>query len=304
MGSDAQVLVVGGTGGLAELARERLEDLEALWSRFRPTSEISRLNEAGGEPMAISAETMVLMETALEAWRITDGAYDPTVLGDVLRAGYVTSFDVLPAVAQALDITLAIGAGGIRLDRAAGTAQLPAGVGFDPGGIGKGLAADLVAEDLLAAGADGVCVNVGGDLRVSGCGPDAQDAGWTIGVEHPTDAESEVAVLSLHEGGVATSSRLRRSWPSPTAPGGRSHHLIDPRTGRPAASGLAAVTVVAARAWQAEMLAKAVFLAGPAGGALLLDDLGAAGLLVTDGGDVLTTERLEDFRVLAAGRAG
>lgn len=295
MGSDASVLVVGGPAGLTQLAQERLEELEALWSRFRPTSEISLLNEAGGQPMAVSAETLDLIGYALEAWRVTEGSYDPTVLGDVLRAGYTTTFEALPAVAAASGLDLRIGAGGIRIDREAGTAQLPRGVGFDPGGIGKGLAADMVADQLRAAGADGVCVNVGGDLAVSGRGPDIEEAGWVVGVENPFTPEGpEAAALSLHEGGVATSSRLRRSWQA--ADGTRAHHLINPRTGAPACSGLATVTVVAARAWQAEMLAKAVFLAGPARGAMLLDDLGAAGLLITDEGRILATAGLAAFQ--------
>lgn len=147
----------------------------------------------------------------------------------------------------------------------------------------------------------------GGDLRVAGqppgteagATPGAQSgaAGWGVGVENPF-GEQLAAVLSLHDGGVATSSRLRRRWIGPgQAP---SHHLIDPRTGLPAASGLAAVTVVAATAWQAEMLTKAVFLAGARAGSALVERLGAAGLLVTDEGSVLCTAGLDGF--LASGR--
>jgi len=92
---------------------------------------------------------------------------------------------------------------------------------------------------------------------------------------------------------VATSSRLLRRW---TGAGGKpSHHLIDPQTGQPADSGLATVTVVAARTWQAEMLSKAVFVTGATAGAVLLDNFGAAGLLVTDDGSILKTANLTPF---------
>ncbi|HEU5003877.1 MAG TPA: FAD:protein FMN transferase [Actinomycetota bacterium] len=289
MGSDATVVVVGGPAGLAEAARDRLDDLEALWSRFRPDSEISRLNAAGGAPLAVSPETVQLVETAVRAWHLSDGACDPTVLGDVLRSGYTTSFERLAVQVTLPGSELRLGAGGIRV--AAGTVRLPAGVGFDPGGIGKGLAADMVVGELLAAGAEGACVNVGGDLKVAGHGPGDEDEGWVIGVDAIPDQPGPL--LGLARGGVATSSRRKRRW---TNPGGTSaHHLIDPRTGTPADTGLATVTVVAAEAWQAEMLAKSVFLAGPEAGAVVLDRMGAAGLLVTDEDAVLTTFALDQF---------
>jgi thiamine biosynthesis lipoprotein len=296
MGSDATVVVVGGPSGLAAQAKRCLDDLERLWSRFRPDSEVSLLNAAGGRWMEVSGETIRLVSTAVEAWSITGGAYDPTVLGDVLRAGYTVSFESLPALGGPLASTeLRIGAGGIRIDPVDRTVELPPGVGFDPGGIGKGLAADMVVEELMAAGAAGACVNVGGDLRARGTPPDGvPGSGWTIGVDDPFTAHADpVALLGLADGGVATSSRLRRRW---TAAGGKpAHHLIDPHTGKPADSGLATVTVVAAHAWQAEMLSKAVFLTGASAGAVLLDDFGAAGLLVTDDGSLLRTTNLAAF---------
>jgi thiamine biosynthesis lipoprotein len=295
MGSDATVIAVGGPPGLTERARERLDELERLWSRFRPDSEVSLLNAAGGRSMEVSGETIHLVSTAVGAWFVTGGAYDPTVLGDVLRAGYTVSFESLPALPTGplANSQLRIGAGGIRINPVDRTIELPPGVGFDPGGIGKGLAADMVAGELMAAGAEGACVNVGGDLRVCGTPPDSvPGSGWAIGVDSPVSEES-VAVLGLADGGVATSSRLRRRW---TAAGGKpSHHLIDPRTGMPADAGLAAVTVVAAHAWQAEMLSKAVFVSGATAGAALLDDFGAAGLFVTDDGSVLQTTNLTAF---------
>jgi thiamine biosynthesis lipoprotein len=314
MGSDATVVVADGPPGLADEAQRRLNELEALWSRFRPDSEISLLNAAGGAPMEVSPETLLLVQRALEAWRLTEGACDPTVLGDVLRAGYTVTFDRLPAlpvldaaIGAIAGVELRTGAGGIRIDEAARTVALPRGVGFDPGGIGKGLAADMMVAELLAAGAGGACVNVGGDLRVAGRGPAADpgnpapDAGWLIGVDDPFNdtAKDPVVLLGIGNGGVATSSRLRRRW---TAADGRaSHHLINPATGRPASNGLAAVTVVAGEAWRAEMLTKAVFLAGLEAGSVLLEEHTAAGILFTDDGAIRTTMHLAPFIVPMGG---
>jgi thiamine biosynthesis lipoprotein len=295
MGSDATVITVGGPTRLTQQARERLDELERLWSRFRPDSEVSLLNAAAGRSMRVSDETIRLVSTAVEAWFLTGGAYDPTVLGDVLRAGYTVSFERLPAMPAGplARSQLRIGAGSIRIDPADCTVELPLGVGFDPGGIGKGLAADIVVDELMAAGAEGACVNVGGDLRVRGAPPDSvPSSGWAIGIENPFTAEC-VAVLGLADGGVATSSPLRRRWVA--AGGNPSHHLIDPRTGKPTDAGLAAVSVVAAHAWKAEMLSKAVFVNGATAGAAILDRFGAAGLFVTDDGSILTTTNLSDF---------
>jgi thiamine biosynthesis lipoprotein len=278
MGATAEVTVVDGPRGLPEIARGRLLHLERRWSRFLAGSEISRLNRAAGEPLRVSAETRLLVRRALEGYRITAGRFDPTLLGAVLRAGYVDSFERLEPGTAPVASAYCTGAHRIEIDDEAGTVRVPDGVGFDPGGIGKGLAADIVAEDLMRFGAAGVCVNVGGDLRVAGAAPTGDT--WRIDVEHPVTGRP-VARLDLRDGAVATSSRVRRRWT--TAAGDERHHLVDPATGTSARSPVLAATAVAAQGWQAEVLAKAAFL-GAAGGLDLVDDLGAAAMvLVPDG---------------------
>jgi FAD:protein FMN transferase len=289
MGSDATVVVVGGPPDLLARARRRVAALEELWSRFLPTSEVSRLNAAAGtHALLVTPETFELVARGVEAWRLTGGRFDPTVLGDVLRAGYTTSFEQLPAVAGASVSRLGRGCAGIELDPLLGAVRLPHGVGFDPGGLGKGLAADLVVDELLAAGAAGACVNLGGDVRVAGTAPTAS---WAIAIDHPSRAEP-AAVVHLRAGAVATSSRLHRRWATDD---GFAHHLIDPRRGAPADGTVGTATVIAATGWQAEMLAKASFLAGLGPGLELLERHGAAGLLVDDDGAVLTTRSFTRF---------
>ena len=118
----------------------------------------------------MSAETRLLVPPRARGPRGSPaGRFDPTLLGAVLRAGYVDSFERLEdGVRPVRRPTLCTGAHRIEVDDDAGTVRIPDGVGFDPGGIGKGLAADLVAEELVELGAAGVCVNVGGDVRVAG----------------------------------------------------------------------------------------------------------------------------------------
>ena len=142
MGTDVEIVVVDGPPGTAATARGRIDDLEARWSRFRPDSEVSRLTASAGRWLAVSADTALLVERARHAWHLTGGAFDPTVLGDVVRAGYTTSWEG-PGPRAPGRSDLFTGCGDIEVRP--GAVRLPAGTGFDPGGIGKGLAADLVA---------------------------------------------------------------------------------------------------------------------------------------------------------------
>jgi thiamine biosynthesis lipoprotein ApbE len=123
------------------------------------------VNLRAGEPVTVSAETVLLVERAIEAWRLTGGGFDPTVLGAVLRAGYDVSFDDMPSEKSGSASSLIIGCTDIEIDGQ--TVRLPPCTGFDPGGS-AGLAADIVIGELLAAGAEGAQVNLGGDLRVAG----------------------------------------------------------------------------------------------------------------------------------------
>jgi len=290
MGSDAHVIVVGGPAGLADAARDRIADLEASWSRFIATSEVSELTRRAGEWVPVSEDTALLARLAVEAWRLTGGAFDPTLLGDILRAGYDRSFDDLrPDPTEARSLLLP-GCDGIEFG--AGTVRLASGTGFDPGGIGKGLAADLVVALLLEGGADGACVNLGGDVRVSGSSPDG--GGWTVGVADPRTGGdgSDLARLGLADGAVATSSVLRRRWMRGDA---ERHHLIDPRTGWPSATPLVQASVVSGTGWEAEVMAKAVLLNGDRYPFDILGGTGAEGLAVADDGTVLVSSGLAAF---------
>jgi FAD:protein FMN transferase len=269
MGSDAQVLVVtdpdtdpAAAAALLAGAWAHIEVLEGHWSRFLPDSEVSALNRRSGSPVVVSADTFGLVAHAIAAWQLTEGRFDPTVGAALVALGYDRDFTEVTRTPFPFPTTGNLGptpgSAGIELDPEHSAVTLPAGVSFDPGGIGKGLAADLVADALLDAGALGVLVNLGGDLRAAGDPPDA--GGWPVSLPDPLRPGHELARFSLPHGAVATSSRLRRHWSTSTGP---AHHLIDPTTGRPATGGTVAVSVVADHAWRAEALAKALFLDGP-----------------------------------------
>jgi len=287
MGSDAHVVVVGGPAGLADQARERIDELERRWSRFRPDSEISQLNQRAGHAVEVSNDTIELITRAIEAWRITGATFDPTVLGAVLRAGYTMSFDALPANAPPGVSDLVIACTDIEID--GNLVRLPAHTGFDPGGIGKGLAADLTVAELIDAGATGACINLGGDLRCVGVPPGGD--GWTVAIEHPWSTRL-IASVGVADGAVATSTTLRRRW---TVDGVERHHLIDPRTGEPAHTDLNLVTVIAGSAWAAEVLAKAVLVRGSAHPFDLIEGTGAHALIVNERGVITVSDGFDAF---------
>jgi thiamine biosynthesis lipoprotein len=271
---------------LLDAARARIHELEARWSRFLPSSELCRINARSGTRVRVTPETFDLVAAAVDGWNRTRGLFDPTLLQSIEQAGYDRSFDELPRDQReqapsrerpAADTSC----GDVELDPESETVRMPAGMRLDLGGIAKGRAADIVATELVAAGLDGACANVGGDVRVCGTAPDG--GAWKVDIQNPTGTDTALALLEIDDGAIVTSTRLRRRW---LVDGVEHHHLIDPRTRRPGFNGWVQVSVIAATATEAEVLAKAVFLDGPAPD--LLDASGARAVLVADDGHVVT----------------
>ncbi len=322
MGSELHLIVVDPPGPAQRTLDDAVAELDRLerhWSRFLADSDLSRLNRAEGRPVAVDRCTMVLLATMAEAWRMTAGRFEPAVLPDLVAIGYDASLHdpnrrtALPPSARSARpgaplAPVAIGDGGwpaaLQLDEAVGSARLPQGVALDAGGIGKGLAADLVVRRLLDAGCGGVLVGIGGDLSVGGAAPSA--GGWTIVVEdpflapgppglpglpgRPNGSDGSAIALLVDGGGVATSSTRSRRW---VQAGAARHHQIDPVTGLPSDTDLAAVTVIAPTGWQAEAHATAALSLGRVGALDHLRGHGLTGLAFPAGGGApLATEDL------------
>jgi thiamine biosynthesis lipoprotein len=179
----------------------------------------------------------------------------------------------------------------VQVDYAARTITVPATSAIDLGGIGKGFAADLVAEELMEVGAVGAVVNVGGDVRVMGRPDDATS--WFLGIEDPRRAPEHVAFLHLEDGGVATSGITVRHWT--TSDGSPAHHLIDPVTGRPVPDASLSATVLAADTATAEAFATAAMMLPAAEAVDMLEAVRLAGLVVDHQGLVHRTTTLQDF---------
>lgn len=213
---------------------------------------------------------------ALAARERTGGCFDPTVHDAVVAAGYDRSFERLGEHGPVAVAAPARCGGRVSVDNRTGLIELEPGVRLDLGGIGKGYAADRACTRLAEAGP--CLVNLGGDLAARG-------RAWPIGVETPDGT----ITLELEDGAIATSGRDRRRWQAGES---EAHHLIDPASGRPAESDLLRVTVVARTAVEAEVLAKALFLAGEREARAEASRLGVRSVLVTADGRTLLAEGL------------
>jgi len=259
MGTDCHIVTVGPRGERhAAVALDRINELEHLWSRFLADSEVSKMNAAQGEPVDVSQDTQRLVEVAMAASELTNGLFDPTLGTQLELLGYDRSFDDVTGSA------VAVAASPSRVGRPAtiedGRVTVPRDVSFDPGGIGKGLAADIVTEEVLASGAWGVMVNLGGDIRVRGLAPEG-DA-WVVQVSEPTVGGGVLATVRLKEGALATSTTRKRRW---IGPEGDRHHVLDPATGLPAISDVMLTSVVAGEGWWAEAAATALLVSAGEG---------------------------------------
>jgi thiamine biosynthesis lipoprotein len=239
---------------------------EARLSRFRPDSDLSRLNAAAGRPTWVREPLLGVLRRALRAARATRGVFDPTLARELSALGYATTFsEIRGEIAERPAPARASSRHDVRLGPG-GLVSLPADLAVDLGGIAKGMAVDAALAALRAEDVPFALVSAGGDLAVLGERP------WPVAV---AAADGE-AVLSLAAGALATSSTEERRWRTAH---GEMHHLIDPRTRRPATSDLVRVTVHAPTCEAAEVAAKTALILGSDEGVAFLERHRLTGLL-------------------------
>ncbi len=267
LGGTVELYAVGPAEPLAATAAW-VQGLHDRFTRFDPESELSRFNARAGEWVEVSPELEALLRAGLRAFEESDGLVNIAVLPALLAAGYDRTFDLIGAQQDlhhrsedlrvcderspspekervptpALDSVLSL---------RDGSARLREGTAVDLGGLAKGWIADRAVERL----GDNALVSCAGDLYARGPGDTGE--GWPVGFADRT--------LLLRDMGAATSGTTKRRW------GDGLHHLIDPRTGSPAATDLEEVSVLADTALDAEVLAKTALLLGPAGAEAFLE---------------------------------
>ena len=303
MGTEISVLVSGRPDpalpepdAMLEAVEQELIAFDRRLSRFHASSELSALNGDAREDVPASALLRGAVRAGIWGGERSGGLVDLTLLASLEAAGYAASRSgrASAPLADALAVAPARRPArpdpraawrSIRVLDEAGLVRRPPGLRFDLGGIGKGLAVDMIADRLAAYGR--YAIDCGGDLRVGGTDPGQEPI--EIEVRHPM-AGAAADTFTVWRGAVATSGIDARLWRRPD--GRYAHHLIDPATGDPAWTGVICATARATTALEADVLAKAALLSGHAGARRLLADSG--GLLVDDDGRVERIGPLHD----------
>jgi thiamine biosynthesis lipoprotein len=263
MGTTCSVVVFGSGSaienaieGVADLGVGRVRVLEQLWSRFLDTSELSRLNQAAGNgSLPVSEDTVTLVTAMRRGWELTSGAFDPSVLHAIRSQGYDRDFTQVIAsdfvTGATVTPTAAPGMASVVVRN--NEIELPAGLGLDPGAIGKGLAADIVVDELRSTGVDGVLVDLGGDIAFAGT--PGQDKEWIVSIRDERNPKSSKLLgqarweAGVEHAGIATSTTKTRRW------AGSRHHVLDPTTGVSTNETVVQATVSGERAWECEVWA-------------------------------------------------
>lgn len=265
---------------------------EQVLSRFRPDSELSKLNRRAGRPLRVSRTLWRVIKAAQKSAQESDGLVVPTTLAALESAGYDQDFKALVAhgMATLAAVPTAVAStSAIVTDERRRSVRLMAGARLDLGGVAKGWAADAALRRLSVHAP--ALIDAGGDIAAGD--PPADLPGWPVGIADPFHRSQQLTLLRVANRGVATSGRDYRRWQSG---GVWQHHIIDPRTGKPAETDVLSATVIAPSTREAEAAAKTVLILGSVQGIEWLEARPSlAGLVVREAGDVVPSSRLEQF---------
>ncbi len=268
-------------------------EAHSRFTRFEASSELSTLNASAGKLFAASSQMFEVVELAVKSATLTDGWFNPTIIGALEAAGYDRTFDAIKDARGQRPTTASVisAASTIQLDARRRTITLPQGVRIDLGGIAKGWTVQKAAERLAIYGP--CLVDAGGDMMTFGVVPGSNS--WAIEIADPLDPENDTLTLYLHDQAVATSGSDRRRWQQN---GVWQHHLIDPHTGRPSNSDLLTATVIAPTTVEAEVYAKTVFLLGSQAGLDFIDQHPTlAGSVIAADGAVRLSHSMQEQHV-------
>lgn len=266
------------------MQKKRIFDLEKLWSRFEINSEISILNNANGRTVLVSNETKQLILKMKYGYKITKKIFDPTILPALHKIGYTKSL-VSDKVSQiSKNAMWPIDLNQISIE--GNLVTIPSAMALDAGGIGKGLAADLVVQELIDLGASGALVSAGGDISVSGTSPIGQH--WTLAIENPFDISSNIAYIKLAKGGIATSSKIKKVFKD-------KNHLIDTQISSNTINKTVTSSVISESAGLSEILAKLPFSLNIEKSFEVIEKYNASALLVTEDLKTYASANWKDF---------
>ena len=273
-----------------DAAESLLTEREQRWSVTLEESEISRINHAGGNAVAVSEDTAEILSYALRMAENTGGAFDPTIYPLVRAWGFTTDEYRIPQQAEIDRLLKLVDYNLVSVD--GGTVNLAEGMQIDLGGIAKGYAGDEVADLLKQHGVESAMINLGGNVHVIGNKPDG--SAWKIGVKSPAD-DGLLGVLSVCDQCIITSGAYERYF---TAEDGTKYgHIIDPDTGYPVDNGVLSVTVVGSEGGRCDALSTALFVMGADGACdYWRENEGFEMIILAEDGSLYITEGIEaDF---------
>ena len=248
-------------GRARRVLEEELASVDAACSRFRSDSELALLNRSAGSAVRVSGRLFEAVRTAIDASALTDGLVDPTVGATLRLAGYDRTFaEIRLRDGRLVRPSFAPVAGwaSVVLDPRRRTVRVPRGVELDLGATAKAQAADAAAQAAAEATGSAVLVSLGGDVAVAG---DPPENGWPVRIadDHAAPLDGPGPVVSIVAGGLASSGTRVRRW---ATAGGELHHIIDPRTARPAVTPWRTVSVAAACCVEANAASTAAIVLG------------------------------------------
>ena len=248
-------------GRARSVLEEELASVDAACSRFRSDSELALLNRSAGSAVRVSRRLFEAVRIALDASALTDGLVDPTVGATLRLAGYDRTFaEIRLRDGRFVRSSFAPVAGwaSVALDPRRRTVRVPRGVELDLGATAKAQAADAAAQAAAEATGSAVLVSLGGDVAVAG---DPPENGWPVRIadDHAAPLDGPGPVVSIAAGGLASSGTRVRRW---ATAGGELHHIIDPRTARPAVTPWRTVSVAAGSCMEANAASTAAIVLG------------------------------------------
>lgn len=252
--------------------------LEGILSAHLPGSDLARIEGAAGlGPVAVSSDTLAVINTALKYAELTEDAFDIT-LAPVLRLYNFTRGNETKPTRQELAANLPlIDWRKVQVDMEAGTVfLLEKKMGLDLGGIAKGYMTDRVAEILSKQNLEASLINAGGDIRL--LGPKLDGSPWRVGIKNPDSPDSNFAIVESKGGAIVTSGDYERYF---DVDGVRYHHIISPKTGLPA-NLVRSVTIIAPTGEVADLLSTAVFVMGAEAGLKLVEELAGVEAVIWD----------------------
>lgn len=269
-------------------AEEKIAELDKLWSVTNESSEIYAINHSNGQSVPVSPETAELLDFSLDISAMTDGALDCTIYPVLTEWGFTTSDYKIPSDEKISELLENTGYERIRMD--GNNVIVPENMQIDTGAVGKGCTGDIIVDIMQKNGIESALLDLGGNIQAVGTKPDGTN--WKIGLRSPFD-EGSFAALEVSDLAVITSGGYERYF---VGDDGETYwHILDPKTGKPAHSGLVSVTIVGKEGRLCDALSTSLFVMGLDKAETLWkqrDDFEM--ILITENDEIYITEGLEN----------